>query len=375
LTLGSDRRAPQARGSVGSRMTGRRPMKRLVGEAKRTAKPIVATRSRVGLGPSRDEKRRESRGIAAVAWTSLFIFVLLSGALLALQSWSFLSGGKPDASVPDVVGMKYEDAALAVEQAGLKLRIRAEAYSDDTEADIVMDQLPGKGAKVKAGREVLVDVSKGSRNLTTPNVIGINRDEAVSVLDNLGVSHTFLTPRYSDVADVGTVINQSPPPGAPIALGEAVELVASAGPLTDSVEMPQLEGLPYNEALQLVKENKLSLRRVSRTYVPGATGVVVTSQYPLAGSKIRQGSEVHLTLAAPTSQETTGNRSAKVVVTVPQAAGTVKVQITVQDKYETKEVYSQVLTGPTTVEQLVTGYGRMTVRVNFDNRNIREETF
>ncbi len=373
----SARRGSRAapKGSVGSRKTGRRMSSRRVRETRASAPPLVSPRSHDVLGPSIAERRREARAVAVVLWLAVVLFLVLSGSLLAYQSWAFLAGDKPDTTVPNVLSTVYEEAAVKMEEAGLVLRIRNEAYSDDVETDRIMEQLPAAGARVKIGREVLVDVSLGSRTLTTPNVIGLDRAEAVSILDNLGVGHQFLTPRYSDIAPNGTVINQSPPPGAPIALGEPVELVTSAGPLNRAVEMPRLEGMAYEDALQIIDQERLVLRRVNRIYVPGVHEETVSSQYPLGGSQVMQGSEVLLTLSCPTSQESLGRRVSRVSVTVPESAGTVRVRITVTDRYETEEVYAQDHTGPTTVEQLVTSYGRTTVRIYFGNRIIREETF
>jgi len=372
-TAGDRKAAPK--GSMGSRATGVRISTRRVREVHPSTPRLVSTRSRAGLGPTRKERRREARAVSAVLWWSVLCLLVLSGSLVALHSWAFLSGDRPDTTVPDVVAMPYDDAAQLVEEAGLILKIRTETYSDDVDADLVIEQLPVSGAHVKTGREVLVDVSLGSRTLTTPNVIGLDRAEAMSILENLGVTCRTLTPRYSDVAPPGKVINQSPPPGAPIALGEPVEIVTSAGPLNRAVPMKRLEGLPYAEALKMIAEDRLVLRRVSWTYVPGVEEEIVSSQYPLPGAQVMQGSEVLLTVSAPVEMQSTGKRTTRVAVTVPGSAGTVRVRITVQDRYETEEVYSQEHTGPATVEQLVTSYGRTTIRVYLGNRIIREETF
>jgi len=141
------------------------------------------------------------------------------------------------------------------------------------------------------------------------------------------------------------------------------------------IVMPHLEGLPYEEALGLLGESKLALRQVRRMYQPATQTVTVFTQYPLAGSQVPEGGEVILTLSCPVSQESQGQRSTKVSVTVPQSAGTVRVRIVVQDRYQTREAYSAEQTGPTTVEQLITTYGRTTVKIYFDNRIIREESF
>ena len=201
----------------------------------------------------------------------------------------------------------------------------------------------------------------------------MDRDTAVSQLEALGLSYTFLNPLYSNVAPAGTVINQRPAAGAPVALGEAVELVCSAGPQNLSFPIPQLEGLPYDEALGILSESKLVVKRVSRTYQSGVNVPTVSSQYPVPGTQTSQGGEVLLTLVCPTSQESVGERSIRVRVTVPQSAGSVTVRIVVQDHYETHEVYSAQHTGPATVERLISSYGRTTVKIYFDNRIIREE--
>ena len=295
--------------------------------------------------------------------------------MLTYQSWAFLSGDKADTIVPEVVGMYFSDAGPIVENAGLVMRIRSEGYSDSVVKNEIIEQLPAPGARVKVGRDLLVDISLGSRTLTTPNVIGLARAEAQRQLEAMGVNCNFLTPRYSDVAESGTIINQRPQPGAPIAIGESVELVTSAGPLHRAVDMPNLEGLPYEEALVLISQAHLQIRRISRTYLPGAHEITVSSQYPLPGSQVSQGTEVLLTLSVPSSMQSLGQKSVSVSVNIPESAGTVRLRITVQDRYETKEVYSADHTGPATVEQLVSGYGMMTIRIYFDNQLIREEMF
>jgi len=370
---GESEKKKRPKGSVGSKGRNRRAApKRRVDETRESEAKLVS--SRKGLGPTRAERARESRAVQIVLWLSVIFFLIISGGLFAYQSFAFLSGDKPDCEVPDITKMNYEEASVLVEDSGLILRIRSETYSDDTEKDLVIEQLPGAGARVKEGREVLVDVSLGSRTLITPNVIGLERTEAEGILADVGVVPRF-TSQDSDIAAPGTVINQSPPSGAAIALGENVNIVISVGPRDLAEPMPDLTGLPYEEAVEILNMSRFALRRVTRTYLPGIEEEIVMDQYPLAGSRIRPGSEIMLTLKSPTSFERVGRRSARVTVFVPESAGTVRVQITVQDRYETKEVYSQDHTGPTSIEQLISSYGRTTVRVNFDNRNIREEIY
>jgi len=363
------------KGSIGSRATGKRSgTSRLVPTRSSGSKLPGPKRSKGKKLTDRDIRRRENRAVALITWSSLFVFLVLSASLTAYHSHAFLSGDKPEATVPEVVGMSYNQAAVVAEEAGLVLRIRKEDFSDDTEVDFIIDQSPAAGARVKVDREVLVDVSLGSRTLTTPNVIQLERDQAVQDLDNMGVRY-HITPQYSDNAAAGVVINQSPPSGTPIAIGEVVSLIVSAGPLTSAIEMPDIEGIPYETAIGIIRDSHLALRRVSWSYIPGADYVAVASQYPIAGTQVMYGSEVLLTLAAPTSMQSLGRRNFRVKVDVPESVGTVRVRITVQDRYETREAYSEEHTGPATVEQLVESYGRTTVNVFFGTTRIREESF
>ena len=351
-----------------------RPTRRRVPQATRETRRLVSSRMDAALGPSREERRREARAFAFVAWMGMLILLFLSLSLLVLQSFVFFAGGKGETIVPNVVGIPYEEAALSVENAGLVLRIRSEMFTDDVEADRIIEQLPAAGARVKIGREVLVDVSKGPRTLTTPNLVGQKRESAIAQLQGMGLLYR-LTSQPSDLAPEGTVVNQSPPPSSPIALGEIVQLVIAERPPLQNIQMPNLEGLPYEEALRTLEEYKLRLKQVSRIYEANAREVTVYTQFPLAGSQVREGSDVILTLSCPASYESTGQRSARVSISVPQSAGKVRVRIVVQDRYQTREVYSSEHTGPTTVQHLVTSYGRTTIKIYFDNKLVREETY
>jgi serine/threonine-protein kinase len=326
------------------------------------------------MGPTKDERRRETRALSTVLWMGMLAFTFLSIVILTIQSWAFMSGDKEETTVPNIVGLPTEAATLSVGQADLEFTIRSEVYTDEIKSGKIIDQSPAAGAKVKVGREVMVDVSLGSRTLKTPNVIGRLKAEAIGDLEEMGVTYS-LTTQYSDMAPEGTIINQRPAPGAPIALGEVVDLVVADRPLNTMVQTPHLEGLPYDQAVAAISESGLALRQVRRVYQVGVDEVTVSTQYPLPGTRVRAGSEVILTLSCPTSYENVGQRSSRVSVDVPQSIGTVRVRIVVQDRYQTREVYSAEHTGPTKVEQLITSYGRTTVKVYFDNRIVREESF
>lgn len=93
---------------------------------------------------------------------------LLRGALLALvflcsafAVMYFALRGR-SVEVPDLVG-KTEGAAMeALDDAGLRLKIKGRAHSDKIEANLVSDQFPAPGTIIKTGQLVRVSISMGA---------------------------------------------------------------------------------------------------------------------------------------------------------------------------------------------------------------------
>ena len=73
-----------------------------------------------------------------------------------------VSKGPAAVDVPDVVGLTRGDARGELQSAGFKVEVKTQASQDPADDDIVLDQRPGHGTKLKKGRTVVIYVGQFS---------------------------------------------------------------------------------------------------------------------------------------------------------------------------------------------------------------------
>ena len=91
----------------------------------------------------------------------------------------------------------------------------------------------------------MLDVSAGQRRAATPNVVGMDRQDAQLALEKVGLEVGAVQERESPVTR-GQVLSISPAAGTQLILPSAISLVVSTGPAT--IEVPYLVGRPFGEA-------------------------------------------------------------------------------------------------------------------------------
>jgi beta-lactam-binding protein with PASTA domain len=128
--------------------------------------------------------------------------------------------------VPDVTGLAREEAARALDGAGLSLGRVSTEHSDTVDKGLVIRQEPGAGASLRGGRPVAVVVSDGPASVTVPDVTGQSTGRARGTLEDAGftVEETrILGELFGDRE--GTVRSQSPEPGSQAPSGSTVRIV------------------------------------------------------------------------------------------------------------------------------------------------------
>ncbi|NJO85221.1 MAG: PASTA domain-containing protein [Blastochloris sp.] len=88
--------------------------------------------------------------------------------------------------VPDLERQRVGDAVAQAERLGLLVSI-VEAPSQQIPEGFVMRQEPSKDVRVRAGETLLLTVSIGDR-VRFPDVIGLQREQALEVLQSEGLS-------------------------------------------------------------------------------------------------------------------------------------------------------------------------------------------
>ncbi len=133
--------------------------------------------------------------------------------------------------MPSVVGESLADAVEELTNAGLDAQVVD--VDSDREPGTVTGQAPSPGTVVVEGTQVRINVSRGPKPVTVPNVIGFPYDQAAFELQRAG----FGVARVEVDSDLakGIVVGQDPDGGSNSSKGSTVTLSVSKGPVTSAV--------------------------------------------------------------------------------------------------------------------------------------------
>lgn len=204
---------------------------------------------------------------AAASWVVAGVFTALAGGFLL---GGFLRRANDRVVVvPDVIGTSYEQAAALLVDHGLRVALNPVA-ADDQPAGEVLAADPAPGAALRPGREVRLNVALPAGQLaptTVPRLVGLTSTAAVvEALDRAGLTLGRWVRIHLD-APPEVVLAQSPAAGTTAGRGAAVDLVVSLGPRVARTFLPDLVGLPLDDALALVRTAGLTDAQVVVEYL------------------------------------------------------------------------------------------------------------
>ena len=131
-----------------------------------------------------------------------------------------VSQGPARETVPDVVGETEPEATAALTASGFEADV-TEEFSDK-KAGVVVSQEPKGGANLKEGSVVALTVSKGSKPVTVPDVVGTTSSQATATLRGVGLRVNVVGVPSDQPS--GTVVAQSPVAGKQAKSGGTVRL-------------------------------------------------------------------------------------------------------------------------------------------------------
>lgn len=214
-----------------------------------------------------------------VAYLFLFLFAFPADVL------------PDDGRIPRVVGMTFDAASAALDEAGFRAFKGQSRFSKTTAEGIVLEQDPPAGSVQKRGAEVTLAVSAGQATATVPQVIGTTQQQAQIAIENAGFTFGSISQQTSDQPR-GAVIATDPAAGTTLDLPATVSITLSQGPST--VQIPDLTGRTLADARSALEQLGLHLGATTRdtsSFIPENT---VLSQAPSAGSTVSAGASVNL---------------------------------------------------------------------------------
>ncbi|MGK2348052.1 Stk1 family PASTA domain-containing Ser/Thr kinase [Actinomyces sp. W5033] len=133
-----------------------------------------------------------------------------------------ISKGRQPAQVPDLAGMSEQEAATALQKAGLEQGEVTTSYHDTVEQGRVISSSPAAGATgVYVGDSVSLVVSLGPEMVTVPEVTGKSESEATTALRTAGL---VVTVSYVWGGLFGTARSTDPASGTSVRKGSSVTL-------------------------------------------------------------------------------------------------------------------------------------------------------
>lgn len=143
-----------------------------------------------------------------------------------------VSDGPSDLTAPRLIGENFRKADILIRLAGFLPGNVAKVSSDTVERDLVIAQAPQPGTPLEKNGTISLLVSSGKKQstLATPQLVGKRAEEAVRIIERLGLQHRL---SYRAAVEKGStttgrmVLSQRPAAGYPIAPDGMVELVAT----------------------------------------------------------------------------------------------------------------------------------------------------
>ena len=184
--------------------------------------------------------------------------------------------------------------------------------------------------------------------VTVPNVKSKTVDEAMISLSEVGLVVGEVTPQADDNVPKGEIIGQDPASGELIEVGQAVNLIVSAG--KDQVSVPDLVSLPtIEDARSALTDAKLLLGRVTPVDSDKPEGTII-EQDPVANSMVEVGTLVNVTVSNgkipvpdvvgknETQAKNTLLNAGFLVDIVREASGTIAVGTVISQSPDSKEL-------------------------------------
>jgi beta-lactam-binding protein with PASTA domain len=206
-------------------------------------------------------------------------------------------------AVPKVTGMTLQDMESFLEDRSLRYYVSDSSYNPSVKAFTILTQDPQPGATVKEQRKIYISYNmKNPPQINMPKLI----DGSVKNAEMILKSYQLILGKIEYVPDLAQhailkqkVNGKEIKPGELIAKGSVVDLVVGDGLGNVEFEVPNLVGMPADEASVLLDGQRLRLGNI--IYVPdsGQPEGTVVRQRPAAekGAIIKEGQMVDLWVA------------------------------------------------------------------------------
>ena len=197
-----------------------------------------------------------------------------------------------EVQVPDLVGVKVQDATQRLADVGLTLRLDPNPRPDEKiPAGTILQQDPVAGAQARRQRSIRAWVSAGPRAITVPVLIGQSERTARMRLGEDGLEIAGVSEFRSPDYPADAIVAQDP---APDARAPQVSLLLNRGEEAATYVMPDVIGTNGERAAEALRGRGFRVSIVGSQPYPGVPAGTVVRQQPAGGFRVGPADSISL---------------------------------------------------------------------------------
>ena len=227
--------------------------------------------------------------------TSLIVSSIMSFIFIIFVS-PYVTHKKTKVEVPNVKGMKENQASLVIKNKGLFLLVTSQKDDQNYESGIILEQDPLPGFTVEKGSLVKVVVNAKASAMpgedAIPDVRGIQLMTAKEKIENSGYIVGKIEFSESGTYAKDQVVNTDPPAGTKSIKGTIVNIIVSTG--ISEIAVPSLYRKTIGSARRALENAGLKLGNVRYTTNIEFPFDIVVSQHPASGTTVNAGTAVDI---------------------------------------------------------------------------------
>lgn len=203
------------------------------------------------------KKKRDTKKSLLIAAIGFFAILIV---FVSIAMWLLLFGTGHEVEIPSLIGMTYEEAALAAERASkgdieFDVFVERQIHSDD-EKNTIISQTPDGGLKIKRSREIKVTLSLGPVALELADYTGKDYQKVSKELEEKGI-RVIIEQEDNDTYEEGKIFKQFPSKGTKMGEDDEITLYVSKG--TENTVVPNVLGKSVDEAIITIERNNLKV--------------------------------------------------------------------------------------------------------------------
>lgn len=192
-------------------------------------------------------------------------------------------------TLPNIVGMDFNTARTELLKNGVYLLINETKFDDNIPKNQIMVQDKASGTTVNKGETVYVTISLGKETVRVPDVTYLDKDEAVSTFEALGLTVNESEGNDPDVNE-NLILAQSAEAGTLLEKGAEITLTVNKWEDDSTSTGDEIVTEPQTNSLEATDEDFEILEKTLSAYWYGGFGEIGNIREPFDLEKLSTGS-------------------------------------------------------------------------------------